>query len=963
MIGIRLISPIVVFCIFFTALYGQSEKPYFQQQVNYRIDVMLNDENHTLQGKEQVHYINNSPDTLRFIYFHLYPNAYKNRKTALAKQFIRNKEEKFHYAEEEQRGWIDSLDFRDEMGKLNWEYDIEHIDICKVYLRTPLPPRGSTRIFTPFVVKIPGDFSRLGHVGQSYQISQWYPKPAVYDREGWHPMPYLNQGEFYSEFGNYEVRIQLPATYRVAATGVLQEAEELFWLELLSREYDYPGEGKVHKLDSSRLNKRKTITFKQEKIHDFAFFCSKEYLVAKEVATLADGQQVECWAFYNPKEGTPWTEGAKYVKRSIEFYSKMVGPYPYVAATAVQGALSAGGGMEYPMVTVVSAGSNARELDNVITHEVGHNWFYGILASNERQYAWLDEGFNSYIEQLYMRRYYPEQTWLQAAGLPLDIKTAYNARHFLYMAANLYAGYGYQFPINTPSPQLPAMQYGLLSYQRTAFLLDYLYQYLGEEIFVQCIHKYYETWQFQHPGPADVQRVFETVSGKSLDWFFDELFNTEKQFDYVPTRLKVKEGSYQLTVKNRGGIAAPYPIRLIQADTTLATYWVEGHLKRKVIAIPHQNADALVIDGDYYTSDLSMRNNRIRTSGMLKRIDPIKVAFGSGIPEYQFNKIYFLPSLGYNTTDGFMFGGLFHNYELMGKRFNYMVMPMYGFESNTLSGRAMVKYDWFVRDRFLKKVRLMTEYKRYANFDKVEPALNFFYQSNQKFRAKYWLGLSHAVVFHRNNYPGSGSSDQFTRLRLNQKRKSALMDENIYASVMMIHGKTPGLRTELRYERNDKIHRRGKLGYRFYMGVQLDDNNNPYYNLYGTGSPDIARDYYLIDRAGNGKAGWLGTHQALMDQGGFMSALYSGSPYLLSLNLNYDYFNFSRVYVHGLMVNNSTYLESGLGLVAGFFDVYFPVYSSGFQNGLPETFKEWRNSIRFVLKMNLESPFNQLELF
>src|SRR5690606_38811857 len=117
----------------------------------------------------------------------------------------------------------------------------------------------------------------------------------VYDRDGWHAMPYLNQGEFYSEFGNFEVRIQLPATYRVAATGVLQEAEELFWLELLSREYEFPGEGMVHRLDSNRLNKTKTITFKQEKIHDFAFFCSKDYIVKKEVANLDNGSQVDCW--------------------------------------------------------------------------------------------------------------------------------------------------------------------------------------------------------------------------------------------------------------------------------------------------------------------------------------------------------------------------------------------------------------------------------------------------------------------------------------------------------------------------------------------------------------------------------------------------------------------------------------------------------------------------------------------
>jgi hypothetical protein len=218
-----------------TVLMGGS--PYFQQEVAYDINVSLNDSAHTLTAYEKLVYTNHSPDTLHFIWFHLWPNAYKNNETALAKQMLDNFSTRFYYANEDQKGFIDSLDFQTNGVHLKWEFHPDWIDVAKVYLAEPLDPEESVTIETPFFVKLPEVFSRLGHTGKHYEITQWYPKPAVYDKDGWHAMPYLNMGEFYSEFGTFDVKITLPEEYRIMATGDLVDGEkEIAWLDSLAEE-------------------------------------------------------------------------------------------------------------------------------------------------------------------------------------------------------------------------------------------------------------------------------------------------------------------------------------------------------------------------------------------------------------------------------------------------------------------------------------------------------------------------------------------------------------------------------------------------------------------------------------------------------------------------------------------------------------------------------------------------------
>ena len=273
---------------------------YFQD-VDFDIEVTLNDTDRTLTAFEKITYTNNSSDTLDFIWFHLWPNAYKSDSSAMAKQFIRLGSTRFLYTKEKDRGYIDSLDFSVDGVSAEWDYHSEWIDVAKVFLPKPLFPGKTITIETPFFVKLPKVVSRLGHTGKHFEITQWYPKPAVYDKNGWHPMPYLNMGEFYSEFGTFDVKITLPENYRIMATGDMVSAgKELAWLDSLAvigdslkdltkkelRKYakkNKPKKKKKKKIDkkkdSLRVVPNKTVHFRQKNVHDFAWFADPNWIV------------------------------------------------------------------------------------------------------------------------------------------------------------------------------------------------------------------------------------------------------------------------------------------------------------------------------------------------------------------------------------------------------------------------------------------------------------------------------------------------------------------------------------------------------------------------------------------------------------------------------------------------------------------------------------------------------------
>jgi hypothetical protein len=512
----------LLLCLFssMNLLFSQSlSQAPWQQKVDYDMNVLLIDSINFLSGNSEVTYQNNSPDTLTEIWVHLWPNAYSSTSTAFAKQQLNMGSTSFYYSTEDEKGWIEckSAVNDDSLAKLS--PDANNPDYAKISLENPLLPGTTLKLKFEFDVKIPGRFSRFGHNKQSYQITQWFPKIAMYDVNGWHPMSYVDMGEFYDNFGDYRVNITVPKNYVVAATGILQTDSEIEWLESRKPKSFGPPE---HGFNSSKIpssKEMKTITFTQDNVHDFAWFAAKNYYVFSDSVQLESGRWVKTHLYrYNFLDSD--TAKLYAINKSIAFYSKHVGEYPYESATVVEGALEAGGGMEYPMITVISY-----LIEEVIVHEVGHNWFQGILGTDERKYPWMDEGINSYYEGLYMAQNKKEKKGGFVSYI-MEHQTELGYKHLHRMNEDQAPG--------LHSEDYRVENYGLIVYGKVPLMFSYLNQYLGDSVYTKCMHTFYDEWKFKHPLPKDIQDAFEKVSGKGLNWFFVDAINNKTTVDFRP---------------------------------------------------------------------------------------------------------------------------------------------------------------------------------------------------------------------------------------------------------------------------------------------------------------------------------------------------------------------------------------------------------------------------------------------
>jgi hypothetical protein len=683
--------------IIFWSFPEASSQEYFQQEVNYKIQVTLNDINHELKGFESVEYINNSPDTLRFLYFHLWPNAYSNNKTALARQIFEMRGNRKLFNDPELRGFIDSLDFRADGKQVKWYLLPGSPDICRIIPDKPLEPGDTIYITTPFNVKIPkGVTSRLGHIGESYQITQWYPKPAVYDRSGWHPMPYLDQAEFYSEFGSFDVSITLPSNYIVGATGNLQNEEEKRFLDSLASDtyrMINPGYGGLDFPPSSL--QMKTLHYTEDQIHDFAWFADKRFNVRKGSVTLPESERkVTTWAMFTVQEAYLWEKAVSYIDSAILVFSKWIGDYPYNTFTAVQSALNSGAGMEYPGLTVIGLAGDPYLLDQVLVHEICHSWFYSAIGSDERRFPFMDESIASAYESRYMNEKYPgKKLWeigfrniklakfFRIDEIPVNLIQEHEwivpARRNLEQPIDLAAtDYGYD-------------TYGSMVYFKAAHGFNYLQAYLGESLYDSIMHDYYWTWKNRHPIPEDLRAIFESHTKKDLSWFFDDFLGTTKRLDYRIARLKDRK----LLVKNKGELNAPLFLAGLTGDSICSEVWQDGFAGKKWIDIPWSNNSEIKIDPERRMTELNRLNNNIRTSGLFRKADPFHLRFLYTIEDIDSRSLLYFPAFNWNSTDGFMAGMVLNNGTLLPKPLEYFLIPFYTFRNQELTGYGKILFN------------------------------------------------------------------------------------------------------------------------------------------------------------------------------------------------------------------------------------------------------------------------------
>ena len=992
-----LVAGILAFPVFAqaqqTRLNDLSGAGYFQQEVHYEIRVKLDDVSHMLHAEESIRYINHAPVALKELWFHLWPNGYKNTETAFAKQQLANGSTKFQYASEENRGFIDSLDFKVNGEKVQFMEDPEHIDIARIILNKPLEPGAEIVISTPFRVKIPSSsFSRLGHSDQQYQLCQWYPKPAVYDSKGWHAFPYLNEGEFYSEFGSFRVAITTPSNYVIAASGDMeanpeeqqQIDENIRASEALVKAGPYKKLGAEKKVSSLDW---KTVTYTLADVHDFAWFADKSYHILKSQVTLPNsGRVVETYCYFADKDAADWFAAPQYVNDAVFNYSKWLGDYPYKVCKAVDGALSAGAGMEYPTITIIASQGNPVALDNVIAHEVGHNWFYGILGSNERDYPWMDEGSNSYYEGRYMRLKYPKNSFLSSVIPGGKGEKLLHAQDF---KPDAFQNLTYLFVARRNDDQSLALgsacfsniNYGAVVYQKTANIYNYLAASMGQERFDVMMQAYYENWKFKHPQPEDFKAHVEQFNGKKMPWLFDGLLASVDRVNYKICGFSTKGDAPYVTVRNVGQIAGPVSVSGIKGDSIM-TKWFDGFEGKKRLPFPTGDFERYAVNAGNPMPDFNPKNDEMRSHGLFRKMGRVKVQLGTGIDHPRVSPIYVVPVMGANMYNGFMLGAAFHNIGILRKKIEYVIMPMYGFKNGELAGAAQV--DYFIRptNAFFRNLTLSGSVERYAlrfapNYDRVTAGATFeFKRRNVSTKKTSELNIRHVYIqstpyLFSLDAPVVRTKNDFNQLTFTHKNGRAI---HPYSFTIDAQQAKTFIKTSITANYRISYNKKGKgLDFRLFAGTFLWKSAD-----YATG-PDArfrlsgqngSQDYLYNDiYFGRNETSGLWSQQMTMTDGGFKVGTSRGQTwdYLATLNVKTSlpgklplklYADFGT-YLNGETDRDELNYTAGaiISLIPENFEIYIPLLvSSKIQKSLDLNNINFGERIRFVINLRAYNP-------
>ena len=541
---------------------ASAQKAYWQQSLRYQMDLELDHNEHRLEGKMRIEYTNNSPDALDEIFMHLYWNAFQpgsmmsnmaNIPTQFKDKAIGTKiEELKPYEEGEQIVRVVKHNGREVA------FDVQQT-ILHARLNEPIAP-GSTHVFElEYTTRIPIVIERAGRdnkEGVDYSFTQWYPKMCVYDRDGWHPDLYVAR-EFYGNFGRFEVNITADASFVLGGTGVLKNPTEIG--------HGYTDEPVKHKKKS-----RITWRFAADSVHDFAWTADREYQHQRFI--LPTGTEIHC--FYLPDvKSKMMFENERFradIATYFAFMNEHFGPYRWPQFNVIQGGE---GAMEYPMATLLEA--HGKEylgaFSTAFAHEGSHMWFYGMLATDEQRYHWMDEGFTSFAEDEVMNV-------LSGENKP-------NAHEgYLGTFAKRAAKASWREPASTPANYFD----GKFPYQMAAYMMGSLYLVqlrgiVGDEAFWRIMRRYHAEWSFKHPRPEDFVRIAERESGMVLDWYHDQWINTTKYPDVgIDSVWSDNVALTYLRLERRGSMAMPVDVKVTYESGASMTYTIplleqQGH--------------------------------------------------------------------------------------------------------------------------------------------------------------------------------------------------------------------------------------------------------------------------------------------------------------------------------------------------------------------------------------------------
>jgi hypothetical protein len=622
------------------------------QRPQYKIDVALDTAAHHISGTIGIAYTNHSPEPLSKLGVHLYPNAYFNNHTALAKQMARNGSVAMASAPGNARGYIAGLKFVSGKDSLNLEYDPLHSDIGWIMLTKPLLPKETIELRSSFVVQVPKSFSRLGRTGDAYQVTQWYPHIAVLNSTGWHTMPYLDYGEYFNDFADYDVTIRAPEGYTIAATGTARATVS--------------------------DDKRNVWKFKADNVIDFAWFASP-YFKHEQAVVTSKSKEVSINIYSDTTADHNWKDVMTYAKRAIDHYTDWLGEYPYEQISVVSTPSSAAGFMEYPMVAQISYTGDAGFLETAIVHEIGHTWVYGALANDERTHPWMDEGLNTFIEERYTEKYLPDYAAIAISpdvyhrkGMSQDDAW----QHYTCFSNRM------QPPATDPTYQ-SVNQYIHSAYILPAQGLDLLMARHGEDMVRDMTRMYYEDHKYKHVSPDDMRSSFESICDCNLGWLFVDWMEQSHNIDYRIARWNIDK--QELVLENHGHDGIPVQVTTYSAGERVESIWVDGFSGQKNVTLL-QRADEVRL-----YEDVPAINRQWWRRVDPKPLLPFFTIFPKTSSYYQ-SAINVTPFAATNQSDGPMLGAVLTAGLIPQSKFKWILAPFYGLESKSIRGYGEARY-------------------------------------------------------------------------------------------------------------------------------------------------------------------------------------------------------------------------------------------------------------------------------
>lgn len=525
----------------------------WQQRVRYDMDVELDVKDHRFHGDTRLIYSNNSPDTLREVFFHMYFNAFRpGSEMDVRSRTIADPDGRVggRIAElaPHQVGLITVPAMQQDGRPVKLT---EMNTVLKVELAKPLLPGKRTTFSYRFEGQVPVQIRRSGRnnaEGVAYSMAQWYPKLAEYDERGWHAYPYVGR-EFHGVWGDFDVRITLDSAYTVAATGMLTNAHEIG--------HGYPADRAM----KPQTGARTTWHFSAKQVHDFAWAADPDYV--HTTLQVPDGPLLHFFRKDRQELEEAWAQLPAYMVRACQYMDRHFGKYPWPQYSIVQGG---DGGMEYPMMTLLTGNRRLGSLVGTSVHELVHSWYYGVLASNEGRFPWMDEGFAEYAGAKVMQELFPKEGDPHAGSITgyfrlLDDDDheppSVHADHFI--SNRVYSNTAYSFG------EMFVHQLGAV---------------VGEKTLMAGLRRYYDVCGFKHPEPVDFERVMEKQSGLELDWYFDEWINTTRKLDYGIHSVLDQGGQVRIVLERHHEMLMPVDVRVQRRDGVAVVYHIPLSLMR-----------------------------------------------------------------------------------------------------------------------------------------------------------------------------------------------------------------------------------------------------------------------------------------------------------------------------------------------------------------------------------------------